>query len=105
MACEHQSICGDLPETTAFQRYAAKHEGKTIMLITLVFPWSGFSARRTAKLPSGYPAIVNDIQPCPNRCSLIAPARVGVRTDSTTRTATARGMANFRTIGAEGFTL
>ena len=26
VACEHQKICGDLYETIAFKRYAAKHE-------------------------------------------------------------------------------
>ena len=44
----------------------------------------------------GYPGIVNDIQPCPKRCLLIPLVRVGVRTDSTTRAATTRGVANFR---------
>ena len=28
-ACERQKICGDLPETTAFKRYTAKHEQKS----------------------------------------------------------------------------
>ena len=29
VACERQKICGDLPETTVFKRYAAKHERKS----------------------------------------------------------------------------
>ena len=29
VACEHQKICGDLPKTTAFKRYAVKHEPKS----------------------------------------------------------------------------
>ena len=29
VACECQKICGDLPETTAFKSYAAKHERKS----------------------------------------------------------------------------
>ena len=44
------------------------------------------------------PEIVNDIQPCPKRCLLRLLARVGVRTDSTARAATTRGVANFRDI-------
>ena len=30
---EGQKICGDLPETTAFKSYAAKHERKSQLLI------------------------------------------------------------------------
>ena len=29
VACERQKICGDLPETTAFKSYAAKHKRKS----------------------------------------------------------------------------
>ena len=29
VACERQEICGDLPETTVFKSYAAKHERKS----------------------------------------------------------------------------
>ena len=29
VACECQNICGDLPKTTAFKRYATKHEQKS----------------------------------------------------------------------------
>ena len=35
---------GDLPETTAFKSYAAKHERKSQLLIVLTYPWSAFSA-------------------------------------------------------------
>ena len=35
-------------------------------------------------------------QPCPKRCLLMLLARVGARTDSTTRATTTRGVANFR---------
>ena len=82
VACERQKSFGDLPETTAFKRYAAKHERKSQLLITLAYPWSASSARRTAKRQS-YPAIVNDIHPCPKRCLLMPLARVGARTTST----------------------
>ena len=40
VACEHQKMCGDLPETTAFKRYAAN------VLITLAYPRSAFSSLR-----------------------------------------------------------
>ena len=39
-----KNICEDLPKTTAFERYAAKHERKRQLLITLAYPWSAFSA-------------------------------------------------------------
>ena len=44
----------------------------------------------------GYPGIVNDFQSCPKRCLLMLLARVGARTNSTTRAATTRGVVNFR---------
>ena len=46
---EGQKICGDLPETTAFKSYAAKHERKGQLLITPTYPRSTFSASHTAK--------------------------------------------------------
>ena len=39
---------------------------------------------------------LNNIQPCPKRCLLLPLAHVGAKTDSTMRTATTQGMANFR---------
>ena len=54
---------------------------------------SPFDAQKNVR---GYPGIVNDIQPCPKRCLLMPLVRVGVRTDSTTRAVTTRGVANFR---------
>ena len=39
----------------------------------------------TQRRASGYPTIVNNIQPCPKLCLLMPLARVGARTDSTTR--------------------
>ena len=44
----------------------------------------------------GYPGIVKDIQLCPKRSLLTLLARVGARTNCTTRAATTRGVANFR---------
>ena len=41
---EGQTICGDLPETTAFKSYAAKHERKSQLLIIQTYPRSAFSA-------------------------------------------------------------
>ena len=41
---EGQNICGDLPETTAFKSYAAKHERKSQLLIIQTYPRSAFSA-------------------------------------------------------------
>ena len=95
VAYERQKICGDLPETTAFKSYAAKHERKSQLLIYRLTrgQLSPLDAQRRAK---GYSAIVNNIQPYPKRCLLMLLARVGARTDSTTRAATTLGVANFR---------
>ena len=41
---EGQKICGDLPETTAFKSYSAKHERKSQLLIIPTHPRSAFSA-------------------------------------------------------------
>ena len=41
---EGQKICGDLPETTAFKSYAAKHERKSQLLIISTYPRAAFSA-------------------------------------------------------------
>ena len=49
VAYERQKICGDLPETTAFKRYAAKHERKSQYANLPAYPRSAFSTRRTAK--------------------------------------------------------
>ena len=46
VAYECQKICGDLPETTAFKSYAAKHERKSQYAHLPAYPWS---ARGTAK--------------------------------------------------------
>ena len=94
VAYKRQKICGDLSETTTFKSYAAKHERKSQYANLPAYPRSAFSTRRTAKA-KGYSAIVNNIQPCPKRCLLMLLARVGARTDSTTRAATTRGVANF----------
>ena len=48
VAYERQNICGDLPETTAFKSYAAKHERKSQYANLLAYPRSAFSNRRTA---------------------------------------------------------
>ena len=41
---EGQNICGDLPETTAFKSYAAKHERKSQYANFQTYPRSAFSA-------------------------------------------------------------
>ena len=41
---EGQKICGDLPETTAFKSYAAKHERKSQYANFQTYPRSAFSA-------------------------------------------------------------
>ena len=41
---EGQKICGDLPETTAFKSYAAKHERKSQYANYSDLPMSAFSA-------------------------------------------------------------
>ena len=81
---EGQKICGDLPETTAYKSYAAKHERKSQLLIIPTYrcQLSPLDTQRSAR---GYPTIVNNIQPCPKLCLLMPLARVGARTDSTTR--------------------
>ena len=41
---EGQKTCGDLPETTAFKSYAAKHERKSQYANFQTYPRSAFSA-------------------------------------------------------------
>ena len=41
---EGQNICGDLPETTAFKSYSAKHERKSQYANYFDLPMSAFSA-------------------------------------------------------------
>ena len=41
---EGENICGDLPETTAFKSYAAKHERKSQYANYSHLPRSAFSA-------------------------------------------------------------
>ena len=41
---EGRNICGDLPQTTAFKSYAAKHERKSQLLIIQTYPRLAFSA-------------------------------------------------------------
>ena len=95
---EGQKICGDLPETSAFKSYAAKHEQKANMLIIPTYRCQ-LSPLDTQRRARGYPTIVNNIQPCPKLCLLMPLARVGARTDSSTSysyNARTRGVANFR---------
>ena len=44
-----KKICGDLPETTAFKSYAAKHERKSQYANFPTYPRSAFFAWHTAK--------------------------------------------------------
>ena len=78
---EGQNICGDLPETTAFKSYAAKHERKSQLLIIPTYRCQ-LSPLDTQRRARGYPTIVNNIQPCPKLCLLMPLARVGARTNS-----------------------
>ena len=91
VACERQKICGNLPETTAFKSYAAKHERKSQLLINPLTrgQLSPFDTQRSAR---GYPTSIKNIQPCPKRW-LLTP--LGVRTAATTRAATTRGRGQF----------
>ena len=81
---EGRKFCGDLPETTAFKSCAAKHEPKSQYANYSDLPAVSF-LRSTQQSTRGYPTIVNNIQPCPIRYLLMPLARVGERTDSTTR--------------------
>ena len=74
----------DLPETTAFKSYAAKHERKSQYANYPDILAVSFLRFTHSEAPEGYPAIVNNIQPCQKRCLLMPLARVGARTDSTT---------------------
>ena len=74
---------GILPETTAFKSYAAKHERKSQLLIIPTYRCQ-LSPLNKQRRASGYPTIVNNIQPCPKLCLLMPLALVGARTDSTT---------------------
>ena len=49
VAYERQKNCGDLPETTVFKSYAAKHERKSQYANYPAYPRSAFSTRRTEK--------------------------------------------------------
>ena len=82
---EGQNICGDLPETTAFKSYAAKHERKSqyVNFPTYRCQLSPLDTQRRAR---AYPTIVNNIQPCPKLCLLMPLARVGARRGQLPRT-------------------
>ena len=85
-ATKVKKVCGDLPETTAFKSYTAKHERKSQYANFSDLPGRGqlfpLDKQRSAR---GYPTIVNNIQAYPKRCLLLPLARVGARTDSTMR--------------------
>ena len=81
---EGQNICGDLPETTAFKNYAAKHMSEKANMLIIPTYRCQLSPLDTQRRARGYPTIVNNIQPCPKLCLLMPLARVGARTDSTT---------------------
>ena len=78
-------MCGDLPETTAFKSYAAKLERKSQYANYSDLPGVSFLRLTHSEASEGYPTIINNIQPCPKLCLLMPLARVGARTDSTTR--------------------
>ena len=88
---EGQKICGDLPETTAFKSYAAKHERKSQYANYSDLPAVSFLRLIHSEAPEGNQRLsTTNIQPCPKRCLLIPLARVGARTDSTTHSANRR---------------
>ena len=90
---EGLKICGDLPETTAFKSYATKQERKSQYANYSDLPAFSFLRLTRSEAPEStqrlstreYPTIVNNIQLYPKRCLLIPLARVGARTESTTR--------------------
>ena len=85
VAYEHQTICGDLPATTAFKSNAVKHEANMLICRLTRGQLSPLDTQQSVRV---YPKIVNDIQPCPKRCLMMPLAHVGARTDCTTRAAT-----------------
>ena len=94
--CERQNIWEFASKYCVQELCRETRAKKPIILIYwLTRPLSAFSAQCTAKHQRLYPTSINDIQPCPKRCLLMLLARVGARTDSTTRTATTRDVTNF----------
>ena len=86
VVCERQKICGDFPEKTAFKSYAAKHEFTGLPAVSFFRSTHSEAPEVTQRVSTTF---------SPKRCLLILLARVGARTDSTMRTATTRGVANF----------
>ena len=74
VACERQKICGDLPETTAFKSYAAKHEFTGLPAVSLFRSTHSEAPEVTQRVSTTFSLAQKLL------------ARVGVRTDSTTRT-------------------
>ena len=88
VACERQKICGNLPETTAFKSYAAKHERKSQYANYRLTrgQLSPFDTQRSSRV---YPMSVKNIQPCPKRWLLMPLVRVRARISTTMRTSLA----------------
>ena len=82
---EGLKIYGDLPETTAFKSYATKQERKSQLCQLFRLTRIQLSPLDTQQSAREYPTIVNNIQLYPKRCLLMPLARVGARTESTTR--------------------
>ena len=78
VACERQKICGYLPEKTAFKSYAAKHEFTGLPAVSL--------SRSTH---SEAPEVTQRVSTTFSLAQKLL-ARVGARTDSTTRIYTER---------------
>ena len=93
---EGQTICGDLPETTAFKRYAVKQERRSQYANYSDLPAVSFLRLTHSETSEGYPTIVNNIQPCPKLCLLMPLARVGAITDTTTGLRLHARRGNFR---------
>ena len=74
VACERQKICGDLPETTAFKSYAAKHEFTGLPAVSLFRSTHSEAPEVTQRVSTTFSLTQKLL------------ARVGVRTDSTTHT-------------------
>ena len=74
VACERQKICGDLPKTTAFKSYAAKHEFTGLPAVSLFRSTHSEAPEVTQRVSTTFSLAQKQL------------ARVGVRTDNTTRT-------------------
>ena len=85
MAYECQNICLKQLGSRVMPRNMSK---KAHIILINHGELSSLDTQRSAR---EYPKIVNNIQPCPNRCLLMLLACIGARTDSTVHTAGLNG--------------